>query len=76
MTAVPLLATDVSQNFHVYQLVWSAGSWYLRSMEHPRTGNNRSYVPSGPIYMKINNFVGNIGRAVDHNFLGHPWSIM
>jgi beta-glucanase (GH16 family) len=65
-------ATDVSQSFHVYQLVWSAGSLVFKVDGASTCTINRSYVPSGPMYVKINNFVGNMGGAVNSSSL--PWT--
>ena len=53
--------TDVSQSFHVYQLIWSAGSLVFKIDGATTCTINRSYVPSAPMYVKINNFVGSYG---------------
>jgi len=67
-------AIDVSQNFHVYQLVWSAGSLVFKVDGASTCTINRSYVPSGPMFVKINNFVGNMGGAVNSSTL--PWTTL
>jgi len=66
--------TDVSQNFHVYQLIWSAGSLVFKIDGTATCTINRPYVPSAPMYVKINNFVGSLGGAVDDSRL--PWSTL
>jgi beta-glucanase (GH16 family) len=66
--------TDVSQNFHVYQLIWSAGSLAFKIDGATTCTISRSYVPSGPMYVKINNFVGGIGGSVNNGSL--PWATL
>ncbi len=68
------LTTDTSQNFHVYQLVWSAGSLVFKIDGATTCTINRSYVPNAPMYVKIDNFVGNAGGSVNDSSL--PWSTL
>ena len=53
--------TDTSQNFHVYQLVWTAGSLVFRIDGTTTCNISKTYVPSAPMYVKIDMFVGNNG---------------
>jgi beta-glucanase (GH16 family) len=66
--------TDTSQNFHVYQLIWSAGSLVFKIDGATTCTINRSYVPNAPMYVKISNFVGSFGGPVNNDRL--PWSIL
>ena len=43
-------ATDVSQNFHVYQLIWSAGSLVFKIDGATTCTINRNYIPSATVY--------------------------
>jgi len=66
--------TDVSQNFHVYQLIWSAGSLVFKIDGATTCTITGSYVPNVPMYVKINNFVGNSGGPVNNASL--PWTTL
>jgi beta-glucanase (GH16 family) len=66
--------TDTSQNFHVYQLVWSAGSLVFKIDGATTCTINRTYVPNAPMYVKINNFVGGVGGSVNNSSL--PWNTL
>ncbi len=67
-------AADVSQNFHVYQLIWSAGSLVFKIDGATTCTISGSYVPSVPMYIKINTFVGNSGGPVKNGSL--PWTTL
>lgn len=67
-------ATDVSQNFHVYELIWSAGSLVFKIDGATTCTISQRYVPNAPMYVKINNFVGNMGRSVNNSSL--PWTTL
>ena len=67
-------ARDVSQNFHVYQLVWSPGSLVFKIDGATTCTISRSYIPNVPMYVKINNFVGDSGGPVNNGSL--PWTTL
>jgi hypothetical protein len=65
--------TDVSENYHVYDLVWSAGSlvWMIDGVTTCTV--TESYVPSGPMYVKIGGFMGGAtGGTINNSTL--PWN--
>jgi hypothetical protein len=64
--------TDTSQNFHIYQLVWSAGSLIFKIDGVTTCEIVRNYVPNAPMYLKIDNFVGKFGGPVNNGSL--PWT--
>jgi beta-glucanase (GH16 family) len=64
-------ATDTSKNFHVYQLLWSAGLLVFRIDGATTCTITQRYVPDAPMYVKINNFVGKFGGPVNDRSL--PW---
>jgi beta-glucanase (GH16 family) len=66
--------TDVSQNFHVYQLIWSAGSLLFKIDGATTCTIRGSYIPNVPMYVKINTFVGNSGGPVKNSSL--PWTTL
>jgi beta-glucanase (GH16 family) len=63
--------TDVSQNFHLYQLDWSPGSLSFKVDGVVTCTIEKRYVPDSPMYVKINTFVGGFGGAVRQSSL--PW---
>ncbi len=67
-------ATDTSQNFHVYQLVWSAGSLIFKIDGTTTCTITQSYVPNAAMYVKIDNFVGSFGGPVKNRSL--PWTTL
>jgi beta-glucanase (GH16 family) len=68
--------TDASQNFHIYQLVWAPGSLVFKIDGIVTCTVSQTYVPSSPMYVKIDMFVGNNGgflrRALRKRSL--PWT--
>jgi len=61
--------TDASRNWHVYKLIWAAGSlkWQVDGVT---TCTVTSSVPSSPMYLIINTAVGGIGGgSVDNSTL-------
>ncbi len=66
--------TDTSKNFHVYQLLWSAGSLVFKIDGATTCTIARNYVPNAPMYLKFDNFVGNFGGAVNDRSL--PWTTL
>jgi beta-glucanase (GH16 family) len=61
--------TDASRNWHVYKLIWAAGSlkWHVDGVT---TCTVTSSVPSSPMYLIINTAVGGIGGgSVDSSTL-------
>jgi beta-glucanase (GH16 family) len=66
--------TDVSQNFHVYQLIWSPGTLVFKIDGATTCTISRSYIPNVPLYVKIDNFVGNSGGPVKNDSL--PWTTL
>lgn len=67
-------ATDTSQSFHVYQLLWSAGSLVFKIDGTTTCTIVGKYVPNAPMYLKIDNFVGRYGGAVNDSSL--PWTTL
>jgi beta-glucanase (GH16 family) len=64
--------SDVSQNYHVYQLDWSPGLLIFKVDGTVTCTIRKTYVPSGPMYVKMNTFVGGVGGgAVNPKTL--PW---
>jgi beta-glucanase (GH16 family) len=72
--------SDTSQNFHVYQLVWSPGSfWSPSSVVFKIDGATtctiaKKYVPNAPMYLKISMYVGGYGGLVKDSSL--PWTTL
>jgi|SRR5882672_5479133 len=66
--------TDTNQNFHVYQLLWSAGSLVFKIDGVTTCTIIQKYVPNAPMYLKIDNFVGKFGGAVNDGSL--PWTTL
>jgi beta-glucanase (GH16 family) len=67
-------ATDVSKNFHIYQLLWSAGSLVFKIDGATTCTINQNYVPNAPMYLKIDAFVGKFGGPVNNGSL--PWTTL
>ena len=67
-------AADVSQNFHVYQLLWSPGSLVFKIDGATTCTISGKQVPNAPMYVKINNFVGDEGGPVNEASL--PWTTL
>jgi beta-glucanase (GH16 family) len=66
--------TDTSQNFHVYQLAWSAGSLVFTIDGAVTCTITKPYVPSTSMYVKVSMFVGNAGGRARNWTL--PWTTM
>jgi hypothetical protein len=64
--------TDASQNYHTYDLVWSAGSLIWKVDGTVTCTVRQSYVPNAPMYLKLTNIVGSFGGTVNNPTL--PWS--
>jgi beta-glucanase (GH16 family) len=56
--------TDVSQNFHVYQLLWAPGSleWKIDGIS---TCKFTTGIPSNPMFVIINTAMGGAGGSID-----------
>lgn len=67
-------ATDVSRNFHEYQLNWFPGSLVFRIDNVTTCVINKGYVPDAPMYLKINTFAGGYGGAIKDPSL--PWTTL
>lgn len=67
-------ASDVSRNFHVYQLDWFRDSLVFKIDGAVTCTVSGSYVPASPMYVKINTFVGGYGGPVDNASL--PWTTL
>ena len=67
----PSLA-DASENFHIYDLIWSPGSlaWQVDGITTCTV--TASYVPDAPMYLKINMWMGSLAGQVDNGSL--PWT--
>jgi len=67
-------ATDTNKNFHLYQLLWSAGSLVFKIDGATTCRIDQNYVPNAPMYLKIDNFVGKFGGPVNKGSL--PWTTL
>jgi beta-glucanase (GH16 family) len=58
--------SDVSQNWHIYTLIWAPGSltWKIDGVQ---TCQITSYVPTTPMFMIINTAVGGVGGGTVQN---------
>ncbi len=69
---------DVSAGFHVYQLVWSAGSliWTIDGVQ--TSSVVQSYVPNAPMYLKMTNALGGSGSIVGGAIVNAalPWTTL
>jgi beta-glucanase (GH16 family) len=65
------LTSDTSQNFHIYQLVWSPGILVFRIDGTTTCTIKRSYIPNAPMYIKVSVFLGKVGGPVKDSSL--PW---
>ncbi len=67
-------ATAVSENFHVYQLVWAPGSliWKIDGTQTCQFANN---IPSTPMFLIINTAMGGAGGSVNPSTLPQTMSI-
>jgi beta-glucanase (GH16 family) len=63
---------DVSENYHIYDLVWSPGSLVFKIDGKTTCTIVKHYVPNAPMYLKINTFVGSLGGPVEKKSL--PWT--
>ena len=66
--------TDTSQNFHVYQLVWSPGSLVFKIDGAVTCTINKRYVPNVPMYVKISMYLGGFGGRINESTL--PWTTL
>ena len=67
--------TDTSQNWHVYDLIWSSGSLVWEIDGTPTCTITQSYVPNAPMYLKIDMYVGGCcGGTVDNS--SFPWTTL
>jgi beta-glucanase (GH16 family) len=67
-------ASDVSRDFHVYQLDWSPGTLVFKIDGVVTCRVLRSYVPDSPMYVKIDTFVGRYGGPIANTSL--PWATL
>jgi predicted DCC family thiol-disulfide oxidoreductase YuxK len=64
--------SDASQNYHTYDLVWSAGSLVWKVDGAATCTITQRYIPNAPMYVKLNNMVGSFGGTINNSTL--PWS--
>ena len=64
-------ASDTSRVFHVYQLVWAPGFLSFKIDGATTCTVVKPYVPSAPMYVKIETFVGSFGGPVNNDSM--PW---
>ncbi|MBZ5635739.1 MAG: family 16 glycosylhydrolase [Acidobacteriia bacterium] len=62
--------SDATQNFHVYDLIWSPGSLVWQVDGTTTCTITQSYVPNAPMYVKISMFLG-AGTINDSSL---PWT--
>jgi len=60
--------TDVSQNWHVYDLIWAAGS-LIWEIDGVQTCKFTSSIPSHPMFLMINTAMGGAGGNVNNGTL-------
>jgi beta-glucanase (GH16 family) len=65
---------DASQNFHVYQLDWSAGLLVFKIDGNTTCTIAKRFVPSAPMYLKLSVFAGGFGGPVKDSSL--PWQTL
>jgi beta-glucanase (GH16 family) len=66
---------DLSQDFHMYQLEWSAGSLVWK-IDGTQTCQVTDHVPSTPMFLLINTATGGAGGgAVDNSTLPQTMSV-
>jgi beta-glucanase (GH16 family) len=68
------MTSDTSQNFHVYQLVWSPGTLIFKIDGRTTCTINKSYVPKNPMYVKISMYTGGFGGPIKKESL--PWTTL
>jgi beta-glucanase (GH16 family) len=56
--------TDISQNWHVYRFEWSAGLAVWKIDGVTTCSIQQSYVPSTPMYLMIDTYMGSAGGSV------------
>ena len=66
--------SDTSQNFHVYQMDWSAGSLVFKIDGKTTCTLAKKYIPSRPMYLKISVYVGGFAGSVNNGSL--PWTTL
>ena len=66
--------SDVSKNFHTYELVWSPGLLLFKVDGKTTCTISKKYVPSVPMYVKVSMFVGGYGGQVKDSSL--PWTTL
>ena len=66
--------SDASQNFHVYDLIWSPGSLVWKIDGATTCTIKKSYVPSDAMYFFIDINVGSNGGVVNSSSL--PWTTL
>ena len=64
--------SDVSREFHVYELDWGPRSLVFKIDGATTCNIVEPYVPNTPMYLKIDTFVGGYGGAVNNASL--PWT--
>ncbi|HEX4005025.1 MAG TPA: glycoside hydrolase family 16 protein [Acidobacteriaceae bacterium] len=67
-------APQTSNQFHVYQLVWTPGSLVFRIDGTTTCEISQLYVPHGAMYLKVSVFAGRHGGPVDDSSL--PWTTL
>jgi hypothetical protein len=65
---------DLSQDFHTYQLEWSAGSLVWK-IDGTQTCQVTNHVPSTPMFLLINTAIGGAGGSVDDSTLPQTMSV-
>jgi beta-glucanase (GH16 family) len=66
--------TDVTQNFHVYRLVWTARS-LVWSIDGAETCTFSTGVPSTPMFVIINTALGGVGGPVSSSTLPQTMNV-
>jgi beta-glucanase (GH16 family) len=66
--------SDASQNFHVYQLVWSPGLLVFGIDGATTCTIAKKFVPNAPMYLKVSMYVGGYGGPVKESSL--PWTTL
>jgi beta-glucanase (GH16 family) len=67
-------ASDTSENFHVYQLIWSPGSLVFKIDGTTSCVIRQRYVPKAAMYVKVSMFAGEFGGPIKTETL--PWETL
>ena len=67
-------ASDTSESFHIYQLIWAPGSLVFKIDGETTCTIKQPYVPKAPMYVKVSVFAGEMGGPIETKTL--PWETL